>query len=37
MQRSEVGDRVRVDISDETYPDFGRWHGRGATIVEVFK
>lgn len=35
MQRFSEGDTVRVDIPDETDPDFDRWHGRHATVVEV--
>lgn len=37
MQRFSEGDTVRVDIPDETDPDFDRWHGRRATIVEVLE
>lgn len=33
MRRFEVGDRVRVDIPDETDPDFDRFHGRFGKIV----
>lgn len=35
MQRFREGDRVRVDIPDETDPDHDRWHGREGTIARV--
>jgi len=35
MGRFGEGDRVRVDIPDETDPDHDRWHGREGTIVDV--
>lgn len=34
MQRFESGDRVRIDIPDETDPDF-RFHGKQGTVVET--
>jgi ribosomal protein L21E len=37
MRRFEVGDRVRVDIPDETDPDHERLHGRHGTVVEVLE
>lgn len=33
----EVGDRVRVDIPDETDPDYGRLHGRHGKIVAILE
>ena len=35
MRRFEKGDRVRVDIPDETDPDHDRLHGLQGIIVEV--
>ena len=35
MKRFEVGDSVRIDIPDETDPDYERLHGRHGTIVEI--
>lgn len=34
MPRFETGDRVRIDIPDETDPDH-RFHGRHGEIVDV--
>lgn len=36
MQEFSRGDRVRIDIPDETDPDF-RYHGEHGTIIEVLK
>lgn len=36
-QRFGVGDRVRVDIADESDPDFDRLHGRHATVTNVIE
>ena len=36
MQRFHVGDRVRIDIPDETDPDF-RWHGEHGYVVDVLE
>lgn len=33
MQRFDEGDRVRIDIPDETDPDHDRYHGKGGTVV----
>jgi hypothetical protein len=33
----EVGDRVRVDIPDETDPDYSRLHGRHGEIVAILR
>lgn len=35
MIRFEAGDCVRIDIPDETDPDFDRLHDRFGTVVEV--
>ena len=35
MQEYDVGDRVRVDIPDETHADHDRYHGRHGTIIAV--
>jgi hypothetical protein len=37
MRRFEVGDRVRVDIPDETDPDHERLHRRKGEIVEILE
>ncbi len=37
MRRFEQGDRVRVDIPDETDPDHDRLHGKHGTVIEVFE
>jgi len=37
MPRFTVGDRVRVNISNEVDPDHDRYHGRHRTIVEIFE
>ncbi len=31
------GDRVRVDIPNQTDPDHDRYHGRHGTIVEILE
>lgn len=33
----EVGDRVRIDIPDETDPDYDRLHGRHGEIVAILE
>lgn len=33
----ECGDRVRIDIPDETDPDFDRLHGKIGEVVEVIE
>jgi hypothetical protein len=33
----EVGDRVRIDIPDETDPDYNRLHGRRGEIVVILR
>ena len=35
MERYTEGDRVRVDIPDETDPDHERYHGREGTVTAV--
>lgn len=37
MRRFYVGDHVRVDIPDETDPDFERLHGQQGTVVGVLE
>lgn len=36
-QRFTSGDRVRVDIPDETDPDHNQYHGRHGAVIRVFK
>jgi len=31
----QVGDRVRIDIPDETDPDYNRLHGRYGNVIAV--
>ncbi|WP_345784092.1 hypothetical protein [Natronolimnohabitans sp. A-GB9] len=35
MQRFGIGDEVRIDIPDETDPDFDEFHGQHGKIVDV--
>lgn len=35
MRAFDVGDRVRVDIPDETDPDFDEFHRRTGEVIEV--
>lgn len=37
MQRFTVGDRVRIDIPDESDPDHERLHGEVGEIVQVLE
>lgn len=37
MDEFDTGDRVRVDIPDETDPDHDRYHGLHGTMVDVLK
>ena len=37
MRRFEEGDRVRVDIPDQTDPDHDDLHGRQGTVVNIFE
>lgn len=34
MSEYRKGDRVRIDIPDETDPDF-RWHGEHGVIIDI--
>lgn len=34
-QRFAPGDRVRVDIPDETHPDHRKFHGRHGKIIAI--
>lgn len=35
MAHLRQGDRVRIDITDTTDPDFDHYHGRLGTVVET--
>lgn len=37
MPRFDEGDRVRVDIPDETDPDYDDFHGEHGTVVAVLE
>lgn len=37
MPRFEEGDRVRVDIPDETDPDHDEFHGEHGTVINVIE
>jgi hypothetical protein len=37
MRRFEEGDRVRVDIPDQTDPDHERLHGVQATVIDILE
>ncbi len=37
MQRFSSGDRVRIDIPDETDPDFRLYHGQVGEVVETMQ
>jgi ribosomal protein L21E len=37
MRRFEVGDPVRIDISDEDDPDHDRLHGRRGRVVGILE
>lgn len=37
MKRFDVGDQVRIDIPDETDPDFDRLHGETGEVVAVIQ
>jgi ribosomal protein L21E len=37
MNRFTKGDRVRVDIPDETDPDHDQYHGLHGTVVDVLE
>lgn len=35
IRRFDIGDRVRVDIPDETDPDHDQWHAREGVVVDI--
>jgi hypothetical protein len=35
MQRFGPGDRVRIDIPDESDPDYDRYHDSRGTVIDV--
>ena len=37
MRRFEIGDRVRIDIPDQTDPDHDRLHGRRGRVVDILE
>ena len=37
MSEFHVGDRVRIDLPDETDPDHDRYHGEHGQIVDAFE
>ena len=37
MKRFDTGDRVRIDIPDETDPDYQRLHNAQGTVVEIIQ
>lgn len=37
MQRFTEGDRVRIDIPDETDPDHEEYHGVHGTVIDVLR
>ena len=37
MQRFTEGDQVRIDIPDESDPDFEQLHGERVEVVKVFE
>lgn len=37
MRRFDIGDDVRIDIPDETDPDYERLHGSRGTIIQVLE
>ena len=37
MSEFHVGDRVRIDLPDETDPDHDRYHGEHGQIVDTFE
>jgi ribosomal protein L21E len=37
MSEYDVGDRVRIDIPDETDPDHKRYHGKHGQVVDVLE
>jgi ribosomal protein L21E len=37
MSEYDIGDRVRVDIPDETDPDHDRYHGEHGQIMDILE
>ena len=37
MSKYNIGDRVRIDIPDETDPDHDRYHGEHGRIVDILE
>ncbi|UBF21801.1 putative ribosomal protein L21e [Halorubrum virus HSTV-3] len=37
MTRFEKGDRVRVDLPDESDPDHDQFHGEHGTVVDILQ
>lgn len=37
MSEFHVGDRVRIDIPDETDPDHDRYHGEHGRIIDILE
>ena len=37
MSEYDVGDRVRVDIPDETDPDHDQYHGEHGQVVDILE
>lgn len=37
MPQFDVGDRVRIDLPDESDPDYERFHGEHGTILNVIE
>jgi ribosomal protein L21E len=37
MRRFSEGDRVRIDIPDETDPDYDYYHGSRGTVTDVLE
>jgi len=37
MSKYNIGDRIRIDIHDETAPDHDRYHGKHGKIVDIFE
>jgi ribosomal protein L21E len=35
MKRYSKGDEVRIDIPDETDPDFRRYHGKHGQVINI--
>jgi len=35
MKRYSKGDEVRIDIPDETDPDFKRYHGKHGQVINI--